>query len=101
MMNNISPNGGMPPTHRLPGVSMMSNLTIRRNVIVATGQRVYDNVPLYEKGSNNLWVFVNGKKEFCGTQLDYIEVSNSTIQFNKNIPRGAMIEFLVFESFTN
>jgi hypothetical protein len=53
-------------------------------------------LPLFKIGSNKLWIFVNGKKEYCGADLDYIEVTGTSIQFNKNIPSGSIIEVLVF-----
>lgn len=82
--------GGMPPK-KIDSLS----ININRKLIKSTGQRRYMGLPKFIKGSHNLWVFVNGKKEYCGPDMDYIEVSNDTIEFNKNIPKGAVIEIIV------
>ncbi len=96
-MTKTTPNGGMPPGRRIPGNNVMDNLVIKRNILIATGQKNYRGLPKFDKGANTLWVFINGKKEYCGAQLDYVELSDNTIQFNKDVPKGAVIEILVFE----
>ena len=69
---------------------------IDRLIIKATGKRTYEGLPFYKMGSNKLWVFVNGKKEYCAADLDYIELTGMSIQFNKTIHSGSIIEVLVF-----
>ena len=97
-MVDKSESGGMPPRKRTMSDSTMQRLNIKRNIIIATGQSTYEGIASFKKGSHNLWVFVNGKKEYCGGNMDYIELSDNTIKFNKLIPKGAVIEVIVFES---
>jgi hypothetical protein len=68
-------------------------INIRREVIDINKPTIDLQVPVYHVGSNNLWVFVNGKKEFL--DYDYYEVSNVLIKFNKTIPVGSVIELLI------
>lgn len=79
--------GGMPPKKQ------MGSLNIKRKVIKSTGSTRISGLPTFCKGSNNLWVFVNGKKEYL--DFDYVEISNDTIEFKKLIPAGAIIECLI------
>lgn len=83
--------GGMPPKRY---IRPANSLKIHRVVRKSTGVRSYDQLPEYEIGSNTLWVFVNGKKEMV--ELDYVEKTSTSILFQKEIPKGAIIEFLVF-----
>lgn len=84
---------GMPPSD----IELSSSATVERLLIKATGQKIYSGLPLFKMGSNKLWVFVNGKKEYCGSDLDYIELTGTSIEFTKSIRPGSMIEVLVFK----
>lgn len=83
---------GMPPSD----LNQVAGTKIERLLIKATGKRTYEGLPLYKMGSNRLWIFVNGKKEYCGAEYDYIELTGTSIQFNKSIRSGSIIEVLVF-----
>lgn len=83
---------GMPPSD----FTQVSSVKIERLLIKATGKRTYEGLPIFKMGSNKLWIFVNGKKEYCGVEYDYIEKTGTSIQFNKDIPSGSVIEILVF-----
>lgn len=89
---SMSKDSGMPPSD----LNRVASTKIERLIIKATGKRTYEGLPLFKMGSNKLWIFVNGKKEYCGVDLDYIELTGTSIQFNKNIPSGSIIEVLVF-----
>lgn len=52
-------------------------------------------VPEYVPGTHTLWVFINGKKEYV--EDDYIETSSTSIKFIKTVPRGALIELLIWK----
>lgn len=67
---------------------------IRRHIIEVTKPSTIFEIPIYTIGSNNLWVFINGKKEY--NEYDYIEETPTSIQFRKTIPAGAIIELLFF-----
>lgn len=79
--------GGMPPKKQ------MTEFSVKRKVVRSSGSQQVSGIPRFVKGGNNLWVYVNGKKEYC--DYDYDEISNDTIKFKKPIPNGAMIEFLI------
>ena len=83
---------GMPPSN----LNQVADTKIERLIIKSTGKRTYEGLPLFKVGTHKLWVFVNGKKEYCGVDLDYVELTGTSIQFNKNIPSGSIIEVLVF-----
>ena len=88
----MSNESGMPPSD----LNQVADTKIERLIVKATGKRTYEGLPLFKMGSNKLWVFVNGKKEYCGADLDYIELTGTSIQFNKTIRSGSVIEVLVF-----
>ena len=96
-MINDHDNGMPPPTNTTTGKYSLENLEIKRSIVKSHGKRSYIGLPQFEKGEHALWVFVNGKKEYVGE--DYDEISNSTINFLKDVPRGATIEFLVFKKY--
>lgn len=83
---------GMPPSD----LGSSAEYKIERVLIKSVGKMIYDGLPLFKMGSNKLWVFVNGKKEYCGIDLDYVELTGTSIQFNKSIRSGSVIEVLVF-----
>jgi hypothetical protein len=83
--------GGMPPKY---STKRADNLRINRLLRQSTGIRLYDQLPEYEIGSNKLWIFINGKKEMV--DLDYVEKTSTSIVFQKEIPKGAVVEFLFF-----
>ena len=62
-------------------------------VTKSTGQELFETPP-YTMGANNLWVFEGGIKQY--NNLDYVEVSPTSIKFNNSVPVGVNIEFNVF-----
>lgn len=96
-MKDEHENGMPPPTNTTTGKYSLENFEIKRVIIKSHGKATYEGLPKFEKGEHALWIFVNGKKEYCDE--DYTELSNSTIKFLKEIPRGAVIEVLVFKKY--
>lgn len=83
--------GGMPPPKR--AMSNISNNIERMHLLTTTTINELI-VPEYTIGSNTLWVFLNGKKEYV--DIDYHELTSTVIKFTFDIPSKTDIEILIF-----
>ena len=61
-------------------------------LVQSTGQELFVTPP-YTMGAKNLWVFEGGIKQY--NNVDYTEVSSTSIQFNHPVPVGVHVEFNV------
>lgn len=68
-------------------------MSIRRTVFFTKAPTIRLDVPTFEKGSDDLWIFVNGIKAI--KDVDYEEVSCSIIHFTKELPPQCSIEVIV------